>query len=488
MKDECLKKLMGMIEDYDKCCDLYYSTFSGWTGNYGDETFEINSHRDKINLTDCFFWISAGNLTSENLYIFDTISSDMPILIDGNFEDDITEDILGKLFSFDNVFYECPIFYKGEDYDAIDKKGLGMSSIDVRLLRYFLNGNSILLEPEQLKQLDITGLTSDNFEKHLLQIIEMMLLKKFKNVTIIENDDCFTFYRNLKSFIEETEINLEDYPLTFLFDEKNDDKGKMLFDFQFLGTTLLSDGINSNKLLQLRTKDLGIISMGDCIKLNRIFDIISGYIPENASQLDIVTYISLFLVRHIDYDYDNYYKNKAGTGSIPLRTTLEVLEGGIGVCRDYADVMKWLFQKFDIDCQYISAVDKNNRSGHAFNLVTIDGIPYWIDNTWQKTGKKNTKLDLSPYYLISTQDFLKTHGEYEEEISKYDCPETYSREKILESIRRVGKWKENYCISNEQLQKLLLIKEYREIYLSIQEKNIGIDYRDKRGNLNKRGR
>ena len=78
-------------------------------------------------------------------------------------------------------------------------------------------------------------------------------------------------------------------------------------------------------------------------------------------------------------------------------------------------------------------------------MVYIDGKPYFLDNTWID---KENKLFNNENFLVSTDTFMKTHGEYVE-VKKYECPENYSRYDIIEKTKNCvfGFW-ETICWHN----------------------------------------
>ena len=182
---------------------------------------------------------------------------------------------------------------------------------------------------------------------------------------------------------------------------------------------------------------------------NKIQDII-GNIPSEAGDIDKITYISNWIMQNFSYDYVSYErkqqweKNGGKLGgeeernsAVPSKTILDFLEDRIGVCEDIATLTEYIARKVGVECEKVSS------NKHAFNLVYIEGVPYWLDNTWDVNlhdENGNHELSDSPYFLTSSKDFVKTHSKYDA-MHRFECPETIDREKIRESLERTANWK-----------------------------------------------
>lgn len=191
--------------------------------------------------------------------------------------------------------------------------------------------------------------------------------------------------------------------------------------------------------------------INSCFQLcNKTEDII-GCIPRNSSDLDKVTYISNWIMQNFSYDYENYYKAKEWEEQNPNaiaddsnririkgRNLIQFIEDKTGVCQDVAELTEYLLKKVGVNCELITS---NN---HAFNMVYIDNIPYWMDNTWdinKHDENKDYQLCDSKYFLTSYEDFFKTHSKYDAINHGPECPKTMDRENIRLSSERTSKWK-----------------------------------------------
>lgn len=81
------------------------------------------------------------------------------------------------------------------------------------------------------------------------------------------------------------------------------------------------------------------------------------------------------LDQYCEYDYVNYL---AGTVPEESYEMVGVFTKQIAVCAGYTKAFKFLLDKVGIKNYYISSDALN----HAWNMVYLDGVPYFIDSTW----------------------------------------------------------------------------------------------------------
>lgn len=138
--------------------------------------------------------------------------------------------------------------------------------------------------------------------------------------------------------------------------------------------------------------------------------------PENDPhrQKKIFSQVYKLLGGMLSYDY--YAISEEGKKDEKLKYTCRNLLGlksNKVVCAGFADILKNVLAYFDIDCEFVSAmpdIDKGSRinindpSGHAWNIVALDGERFWADLTWDADYIKAGKYPL-PYFLKSTKDF-----------------------------------------------------------------------------------
>ena len=128
------------------------------------------------------------------------------------------------------------------------------------------------------------------------------------------------------------------------------------------------------------------------------------------------------------------------------------------MCRHFAHFTKHLLNSLGIECEKVDSLgnyqDNVEVEGHSFNVVTINGIMYFLDNTWLagriQSGEIES-LDQSTDFLTSNAVF--GHEEYEDVLGDYCCEE-YDREEIRKSINQVLNWNRNYKIHPQNLRDL----------------------------------
>ena len=193
----------------------------------------------------------------------------------------------------------------------------------------------------------------------------------------------------------------------------------------------------------------------ELIELERLLEIVRAHIPSDASKLDIVTYVSLFIINYFEYDHDDYIENYVNECNDLLKSDINLTEFCFikkGVCRHYAEFTTYLLNSLNVRCQTLSSDGLRNDSGHAFNVVEINNKMYLLDNTWLASafqdGIINSLADCS-YFLTSNTDF--EHEEYADAFGQYFC-ETLDRNLIKKSQNEVECWGQNYKIHSNALE------------------------------------
>ena len=82
------------------------------------------------------------------------------------------------------------------------------------------------------------------------------------------------------------------------------------------------------------------------------------------------------------------------------------------VCSGYSKATQYLLNKLGVFCIYITGSAKGEGSGHAWNMVRIDGDYYLLDTTWGNPvniTSPGEKVMTYNYFLLTTGEFNKTH-------------------------------------------------------------------------------
>lgn len=189
----------------------------------------------------------------------------------------------------------------------------------------------------------------------------------------------------------------------------------------------------------------------ELIQFKKYIDIILSHIPYDANELDKVTYLSSFIINYLSFDNESVREYRKSGKKVPIRNEVKTLQDGIGVCKDYAEITKYLFNLVGINCSYVECRHKiKNNEYHAFNIVEINKIPYCLDLSWIE---KDIRLYLSTHFLVSCDILKMTHPNYI--VDDFYCQKIYPRNDIKQSLERVYMWKNNYRITKDNLEVLL---------------------------------
>lgn len=121
-------------------------------------------------------------------------------------------------------------------------------------------------------------------------------------------------------------------------------------------------------------------------------------IPEGASDYEKVLGVYRYIIDHADYQ------------AVDNNSILNIMVGGAGLCGCYAQTTQYLLSRLGIHCTYVSG--RANGDSHAWNLLWLDGEPYWLDTTWGDPVFEGGNANDGPsyeYFCITTEDLLRTH-------------------------------------------------------------------------------
>ena len=91
-----------------------------------------------------------------------------------------------------------------------------------------------------------------------------------------------------------------------------------------------------------------------------ISDILEDIIEPSMNDLEKVVVIHDYMLRNIDYDYENYL---AGTVPGTSSYTLGALKTGWAICGGYASTFYDMTKAAVLDVQYVSGMSDNDRTG-----------------------------------------------------------------------------------------------------------------------------
>lgn len=141
--------------------------------------------------------------------------------------------------------------------------------------------------------------------------------------------------------------------------------------------------------------------------------IIESRIPNEWNEVQKAKYIYLTLGKNISYEYD---KEKRINGRC---SNLTGLVTGKAICAGYSLIFKEMMDRQGIQCDYIRGISKSEHSSekHAWNVLTIGGVSFPIDLTWDSCRLNKGVNELN--YFGTDQDFSKRHHPDNDEI-KYN--------------------------------------------------------------------
>ena len=360
--------------------------------------------------------------------------------------DENTINIINQLD--DNVYVEIII----DIINDVNEAQL-LSKISHKKCQYNLYNGTIDLDSMSLLS-DRNILSEESSPLIVIKKIDSMTAEKISNVSKknknlrfkveIKDLESLQNIGNIVPYIPENEIPifLDDN----IFSEKNSQNARNTI----IQNTKGNDYID--KKLNIYFREIKYDAIEQVYDLEKNMELIKSHIPANASELDIITYITLFVCNYFQYDYNMAEKNEDGDNediSLP-----QFVSRGRGVCRHFASFTEYILNSLGVKCERLDSYNLNGEEGHSFNLVEIQGKSYFLDNTW--ISEKNQIGLLSS--LAESNDFLTSnekfgHEDYKHILDGYNC-ENYERKKIIDSVNRVINWNNIYVIHPQALRDL----------------------------------
>lgn len=124
-------------------------------------------------------------------------------------------------------------------------------------------------------------------------------------------------------------------------------------------------------------------------------------IADTDSSYQKAKYIYDYIVRNTDYVEASEHN----------QNICSVMVNHASVCMGYTRTMQYLLKEAGILSTTVSG--NANNGSHAWNLVCLDDVYYYIDVTWgdmQLEGDTSANIDVDySYFCITTEELLKTH-------------------------------------------------------------------------------
>jgi len=90
-----------------------------------------------------------------------------------------------------------------------------------------------------------------------------------------------------------------------------------------------------------------------------------------------------------------------------------MLDHGVGVCQGYAEMFTLMCEKSGIRCDIVTGMTDSGIGqpiNHAWNRVTVDGVLYDVDVTWDDPVNVGNRVYLK-YFLITSRQMAADHTE-----------------------------------------------------------------------------
>lgn len=140
-----------------------------------------------------------------------------------------------------------------------------------------------------------------------------------------------------------------------------------------------------------------------------VSSILSG-LKDGMNDFEKALYLHDWLVDNTEYDYATFERVKQDA---LFQSSAQTAYGCIvehkAVCAGYSKAYQLLLQRVGIPCRYITG--DTSEGLHGWNLITLDGEPYYVDVTWDdpRALDDGSLLVTHEFFCITTAELLETH-------------------------------------------------------------------------------
>lgn len=132
---------------------------------------------------------------------------------------------------------------------------------------------------------------------------------------------------------------------------------------------------------------------------DKIREILSSTLSETMSQTEIARTLHDYLLTHCTYDE-----------TLTKFTSYDAIVEGSAVCSGYAGAYMDLMNRAGVPCVMLESTSMGD-SGHAWNLVSIDGHWYHVDVTWDDPLPDISGRTLHTFFL-KTDEEITAQGHF----------------------------------------------------------------------------
>ena len=132
-------------------------------------------------------------------------------------------------------------------------------------------------------------------------------------------------------------------------------------------------------------------------------EIVSQIISPNMTDYEKVKTVHDYLISRLEYD--SRQESEVAPSSF---SALGALETGIAVCKAYSELMALILNRVGVPCRIV--VGSANGTGHAWNMVCIDGELYHVDVTWDDPVANHKRSTIRyDYFNLSDAEIETDH-------------------------------------------------------------------------------
>lgn len=125
----------------------------------------------------------------------------------------------------------------------------------------------------------------------------------------------------------------------------------------------------------------------------RVSEILSSLDLDGKDDYAKISAIYEYIINNVEYDYSDDESNKARF------TSYGALYNGKAVCQGFSQLFYRMAKELGLSCRIISGTADG---GHAWNIVAVDGIYYYVDTTWDIFNSDISDCD---YFMRGSLDF-----------------------------------------------------------------------------------
>lgn len=138
---------------------------------------------------------------------------------------------------------------------------------------------------------------------------------------------------------------------------------------------------------------------------SKVQAIVTAVIKSGMSEYDKELTLHDYVVNKVKYDYQNLQNDTIPDDSF---TAYGALIKGTAVCQGYAESMYRLLNKAGVKCMIISG--SGNNVPHAWNLVSIGGVYYHLDTTFDDPVSSSGDVLSYNYFNLPDDEMSKNHS------------------------------------------------------------------------------